>query len=202
MLHNGKDVIYQEIPYNKHLNGHSFTNGYGGNAFYQYDDSIFTYFPYNNTIYQIDRNNGLISPYLKFEIDDSQIQLDDREKVVDKRLKDGTINTFFRFYKWEDFFFFSYFYKDEPSSSVLVKRNGEIYFKGHFSQDINGLPINIATFDSDTVNKSIISVLEPSIVHKMSYDRIKRNTILEGILHNTQEDGNPILIFYDFKLNN
>lgn len=201
-IHDGKDIIYESIPYNKHLNGHSFSNGYGGNTFYHYDDSIFTYFPYNNTIYQIDKNNGNINPYLRIKIGDTQIELDDREKVVDKLMKGGIVNTIFRFYKWGEFLFFSYFYEDGPSCNVLMKKNGSLYYKGHFSVDMNGLPINIATFETDSVNKSIISILDPSVIHEMPYNIHGNNAIFKKVLYNSQEDGNPILVFYDFKLSN
>lgn len=57
VLEHGKKKL-RRIPYNKELCGLSFSLSEGANSFYYYQDSIYTYFPFNDTIYCVDKETG------------------------------------------------------------------------------------------------------------------------------------------------
>lgn len=129
VCYNGNTPTYKNCPFNKELCGLSFSQDGGSNSFYFYNDSLFTFFPYNDTIYCVDRKEGTLTPYVSIGIGDESIKIDDSNIQVKEKRDKGIVNTIFSFYKWGNWLFFSYYYKDENRSYVLTDISGNILFR-------------------------------------------------------------------------
>lgn len=190
--------VHDRIPFNKHLCGYSFTHGEGANNFYTYDDSIFTLFPFNDTIYSV-KENGDLNPYIAVQIGKEHINLSDDKKQVDKLRIEGITPSIHAFYKWNEYLFFSYFYKDKPSKCALAKKDGNILYHGSLTLDENLLPIHAVAYDTDDTNKLLLSVMRPFEILPIAKRNSGKSNILDELADKCLEDGNPIFAFYEPK---
>lgn len=195
-FYNQGKKVREEVPFNKHLCGYSFTHGEGANNFYAYDDSIFTLFPFNDTIYTV-KNDGELKPYMAIQIGKEHIRLDDDKKQVDK-LRTELITPFIHaFYKWDKYLFYSYFYKDDPGRSVLVKDDCTLLYHGSLGLDENRLPIHPVAYDTDNTERLLLSVIRPFEIMPATKNRTGKNRILDKLAGRVSEEGNPIFVFYE-----
>lgn len=77
-------TVYRDKSYNPHLCGRDFSLGEGSNCFYHYEDTTWTHFYFNDTLYTVRPSDGRLAPYWVVQIDDEQIGLTDDRQTVDK----------------------------------------------------------------------------------------------------------------------
>ena len=188
--------VHEKVPFNKHLCGYAFTHGEGANNFYVYGDSIFTLFPFNDTIYTV-KNDGDLNPYMVIKIGKEYICLDDDKKQVDKLRTEQIVSSIHAFYKWDKYLFFSYFYKDDPCKSVLVKDDCTILYHGSLALDENLLPIHTVAYDTDNAERLLLSVIRPFEILPIAKDRTGKSIVWDELSGRISEEGNPILVFYE-----
>ncbi|WP_308554354.1 6-bladed beta-propeller [uncultured Mediterranea sp.] len=188
----GKEV-YQDIPFNEHLRGYAFTQGEGGNNFYAYDDSVFTFFPYNDTIYTVNAGSGRLTPYMAVRVGDERIRLDDDKVTVNRLRKKDITPTIHAFYKWGNYHLFAYFHKDNPCKYVLLKGKDNVLFHGTSAWDENYLPIKVVAYDTDSNCHLLLSVIRPYEIPSRYSDK---SPILKKLSDNVSAEDNPILVFY------
>lgn len=197
LLEHGKKK-WRRIPYNKELCGLSFSLSEGANSFYYYQDSIYTYFPFNDTIYCVDKENGELSPYLRVKIGDEYIGLEDDRKQIDV-LRKKVSSTIFAFYKWDDAILFSYYYNNENRKYVFVDKTGEVLFTGAFGLDRNKLPVRIIAYHSDKETGELLSINYPHELIGLAKYHAEKSPVLKEIVGSISEEGNPVLVFYNLR---
>lgn len=197
VLEHGKKKL-RRVPYNKELCGLSFSLSEGANSFYSYQDSIYTYFPFNDTIYCVDGENGELSPYLRVKIGDECIGLEDDKKQIDA-LRKKVSSTIFAFYKWDEAILFSYYYNNENRKYVFVDKTGEVLFTGAFGLDRNKLPVRVIAYHSDKETGELLSLNYPHELIGLAKYHAEKSLVLKEIAGSISEEGNPILIFYNLR---
>ncbi len=193
-VYDGEDLVYQSVPYNRHLCGYSYTLGDGANYFYAYDDTLFTYFPYNDTIYTIGKE-GLLLPYLSVGIG-ATVTPEMSMRITDKLRKERPVNIF-SFYKWQNLMLFSYIPVEGQRRVSVLADWDHVIFHGQFNTDKNGLPINIVAYDTDEPERKLLSIVEPAVLHSASRRLGDEMSKLQEIAGQVVEDDNPVLLFYD-----
>lgn len=195
-----QNSMVRDIPYNKELCGLSYSLGEGGNSFYCYDDSLFTFFPYNDTVYHVDKNNGELSPYVTIRIGDEQIGMDDDKKRVDE-LRKKISCSIFGFYKWDDRLLFSYYYAGGNRKYVMVNKNNpeKVIFAGAFGWDKNKIPVRAVAYDSDRERLELLSITYPFEVLSVCKRHGENSPLLKELAGKVAEDGNPVLVFYNLR---
>ena len=105
MVYDELGSVYQSVPYNTYMCGYSYSLGSGANYFYEYEDTLFTYFPYNDTIYTVGKE-GFLTPYLSVNLGET-ITPEMSARKVERLRKERSANIF-SFYKWQNRILFSY----------------------------------------------------------------------------------------------
>lgn len=189
----------RNIPYNKELCGLSYSLSEGSNSFYYYNDSVFTFFPYNDTIYCVDKQDGELSPYAVIQIGDEHIAINDGKKRVDE-LRKKVSSSIFSLYKWDDLLLFSYYYDGGNRKYVLVNKNTpkDIIFEGAFGLDKDKIPVRVVAYDSDRDSKELLSITYPFEILSLAKRYGENSTLLKELAGKVSEEGNPILMFYNF----
>lgn len=193
----GKENEIYENEYNKDLLGFSFSLGEGHNSFYQKNGSLYTHFPFNDTIYNV-KKNGVLEPYQVFKIGDLSIGKEDGQNEIRRKLDNGISRSIFSYYDFQNYSFFSYYYGDESRKYVLVDKIGNVVFNTNLGLDIDGLPIRIISCDTDKNENAIVSMLYPFELFAR-YERDKDNECVKYLLEEINMDSNPILVFYAFE---
>lgn len=199
ILYDKKSKLSEEAPFNKYLCGYGVSLGDGANSFYTYDGSIYTFFPYNDTIYTIDNKKGNLHPYLTVGNGREKIFLGDDKKRVDKLRKETLIPLIFSFYKWKKHLFFAYSYKEENFNFVLAEEDGNILYHGPLALDKNRLPIHPTAYDTDTSDRCLLSVINSFEILSIAEGGTRENKVLSEISNRMLQDDNPVLVFYDVK---
>lgn len=196
VFHSGNPV-YKDIPFNENLLGRMYSYGEGHNTFYEYSDSVFTHFLFNDTLYKVRPTDGRLTPYMTISLNEKKIGLDASEKEVSKLIKES-VPSMFAFYKWENHMCCSFFYADNPRKYVIFRNNGTVLYCGRFNLDRNGLPIRMVSYDSDVSSKQMMSLVYPNEILSV-YKRADSNNVLLGnMVSGLHEEDNPVLVFYDF----
>lgn len=191
--------IYRHVAYNKELCGLSFSLSEGGNGFYHYADSLFAVFPFNDTIYSVNKQSGFLSPYLSIKIGDEKIKIDD-SKLRIKELRDGGISTsVFSFYKLGDLTLFSYYFNNKNRKYTIVDGRGSILFNGAFGLDENKIPVRVVPYDCDVAHEELLSLSYPQELLAMAKRYSDQSDFLKEIAGKISEEDNPVLIFYNVK---
>lgn len=198
-MYDGVDKLCEEAPFNRHLCGYGVALGNETNGFYTYDNQIYTFFPYNDTIYTVDKEKGGLHPYLVIGKDVEKIYLDDGKKCVDQLRKESLIPLICSFYKWKKHLFFAYSYKKENFKYVLAEENGNILYHGPLGLDKNRLPIHPTAYNTDHADGCLLSIVNAFEVSAIAKKRAQESAVLNEISNRISEDDNPVLVFYDTK---
>lgn len=197
----GQTYQYQ-IPFNEALQGRIYTFGNETNNFYSQADELLTYVSYNDTIYAVDTKNGQLSPRYSVPISHRTVRKGDSRAEVTQLLKSGVPATIFNFYKWNSTLLFSYSYKDGQSrETVLYDTEKGLLFKGAFRMDSNGIPIQMAAYDTDApAPRKLMNVVNTFVLKScQKNDReIEKHALLHEIAGRVDEESNPVLIFYNY----
>lgn len=190
------EKISEKVPFNEHLCGYAFSHGEGANNFYVYDNSVFTLFPFNDTLYTV-KNDGNLEPYMSIQIGEERIHLNDDKKQVDKLRTEQITPSIHAFYKWNKYLFFSYFYKDTPGRWVFAKDDCTILYHGYWTLDENKLPIHVVAYDTDNDERLLLSVIRPFEILSMIKNGTGKSKVLDELVGQVSEEGNPIFVFYE-----
>ena len=193
------EAIHKDVAYNRELCGLSFSLSEGGNGFYTYSDSLFTLFPFNDTIYTVNHKDGRLSPYLSIKIGDKSIGLQDDKDEVKKLQKQGISTSVFSFYKLNSWTLFSYYYRESNRQYALVDANNEVLFNGPFGLDANKIPVRIIAYDDDKEIAEVMSVAYPFELLRIAKRHAATSDVLKQIATQISEEDNPILFFYEPK---
>lgn len=194
----GEKPVVRGGAYNKELCGLSFSQDEGANSFYLYNDSLFTFFPYNDTIYCVDREKGRLLPYMSVLIGDERITMEDGKARIKELKEKGIVNSIFSFYKWDNRMLFSYYYKKENRKYVLADSEGNVLFKGAFTLDKDKLPVRVVPYDGNS-NKKLLSLINSTVLLSLAEKYGEKSRTLKDISEKVTEEGNPVLVFYDFR---
>ena len=193
------DLLYQDIPFNKNIQGKAYSFGEGYNAFYHYKDSIFTFFPFNDTIYVVNPKDGVLNPYLSVALNKQKIELSMSASKALKLAKELT-PSIFAFYKWDNYMCCSFYYADNPRKYLIFSRNGSVLFCGSFNLDKNKLPIRMVAYETDQAPIQMLSLVYPEEMLFLYKKYGSNSKLLDKIASGMGEESNPVLLFYDFKL--
>lgn len=195
MVYDELESVYQSVPYNTYMCGYSYSLGSGANYFYEYEDTLFTYFPYNDTIYTVGKE-GFLTPYLSVNLGETITPGMSARKV--ERLRKERPANIFSFYKWQNRILFSYIPVESGRRVYVVAEDNRVIFHGQFNADENGLPINAVAYDTDEAEHKMLSVIEPTLLHfALNRKKQEESTFLQEIATQVVEDDNPVLLFYD-----
>jgi len=192
-------LLHRAIPYNKELCGLSFSQAEGGNAFYHYLDSAFTLFPYNDTIYCVNKNDGTLFPYRIIKVGNEKIEMNADKAAIKELRKKGIVSSVFSFYKMRRKIMFSYYYNNENRKYTIADERGNILFNGAFGLDMNKLPVRILAFDSDEKDERILSLAHPFELIGLAKRYNDKSLLLNQIVANISTEDNSVLIFYKLK---
>lgn len=191
------NLLHQDIPFNKSIQGRSYSFGEGHNAFYHYGDTVFTFFPFNDTIYTVNPRDGILTPYLSISLNKRKINPDMPAAEALKLAKELT-PSIFAFYKWNDCLCCSFYYEDNPRKYLICSENGSILFCGRFHLDENKLPIRMVSYESDQPCRQMLSLVYPEEIAYLSRKYGTDSGLLGEIASKMTEESNPVLLFYDF----
>ncbi|WP_321481208.1 6-bladed beta-propeller [uncultured Bacteroides sp.] len=192
-------LLHRAIPYNKELCGLSFSQAEGGDAFYHYLDSTFTLFPYNDTIYYVNKHDGGLFPYRRVKVGDEKIEMNTDKATIKELRKKGIVSSVFSFYKMRGKIMFSYYYNNENRKYTIADEGGNILFNGAFGLDMNKLPVRMLAFDSDEKDERILSLVHSFELIGLAKHYTDKSLLLNQIVANISAEDNSVLIFYKLK---
>jgi len=185
--------------FNKNIQGKAYSFGEGYNAFYHYKDSIFTFFPFNDTIYVVNPKDGVLNPYLSVALNKQKIELSMSASKALKLAKELT-PSIFAFYKWDNYMCCSFYYADNPRRYLIFSKDGSILFCGSFNLDKYKLPIRMVAYETDQTSVQMLSLVYPEEMLFLYKKYGSNSKLLDKIASGMGEESNPVLLFYDFKL--
>lgn len=200
-LQRDKDVQY-DLEFNSKMLGYVYSHS-GALPFYKPSKgNVLMTIPFNHTIYFLNKSAHTPSPLIRFnfEGDKSEITLSDAE--ITDILSSAAFKNFFSIYLWEDDLFVGYECRECPFVYAIVNlREGKLKFNQPLGTDGNGLPVMPYSYISDSDSKQLlISVLQPIVIRSILKSKgDSASPLLKEIGMTTDEDSNPVLIFYDYK---
>lgn len=199
-LNNG--ATKNHIEFNKQLLGNTFTHQGLCSKFMSdnSNDNVLTFFPYNDTIYNVDVNSGHIIPLIAIKIGDRNINKDTSTDEIAAIRASGAANSIYAPYYWDNKLMFQYI-QNMPKLAV-VKTDGEIILNGTIGKDSNGLPISFIDLQSDTSSKQALSVLSSTTLDAITshITDLTEFPVLKMLSDKVSDESNPILIFYDINI--
>ncbi len=188
--------VHFDIPYNEFLTGHSQRFDYGSNFFFNYQDTTFTLFLLNDTIYYMNKN-GSLSPYLHLDFGIARPSLKDSKECINNYFKEGkndSPSSVFSLYKFERKLLLSYFFDRRRKYVIIDLSNDNVLFNGILRDKENGLPVRITPYSqfdySAKAENQLLSVIWPF--------EIKENESNKHLFDKIDKNGNPYLIYYDY----
>lgn len=188
--------VINRVRFNDALLGHTYsTNGQVG-KFIKNGNRVYNYFPYNETIYEIDSISGDIKPLVDLKMETRHIGADTEAQEVDRILKSNVAKVFHAAYIYGDLLFFSYF--DNRIKSVLCSLQGKIYLNGAATIDSNGLPISFYGLYTSSPSDSILSIVPAPVVKSIASGKngLSEYPVINEISQQLESDSNPVLVFY------
>ncbi len=192
-------------PFNKNLCGRMFVYANtGSNYFNGSNDNIYTFFPFNDTIYNVNKNNGILTPILIARIGERCVSPTTDAETCDNIRNSDTPRNIFSFYDWDNIIMFSYNPPGEktPYKTVVADiENGKVLYCGSFKRDKNNFPINQFSYTSDSVGKTKLLSVVPADHISIIADNDKDpslHPLLHEIAGKIDEESNPVFIFYDY----
>lgn len=199
-INNG--ATQNHIEFNKQLLGNTFTHQGLCSKFVSdnSNDNVLTFFPYNDTIYNVDVNNGHIIPLIAIKIGDRNINKDTSTDEIAAIRASGAVNSIYAPYYWDNKLMFQYI-QNMPKLAV-VKTDGEIILNGTIGKDSNGLPISFIDLQSDTSSKQALSVLSSTTLDAITshITDLTDFPVLRMLSDKVSDESNPILIFYNINM--
>lgn len=201
-------VLKTDIPFNNNLIGRNFLFGEGKSSFYLYENKIFMSPPLSNIIYEISHTDGSIIPYTKYDFNTPMIDLNSSEQdamsYIKKIMSGEQPTPPYSFYKLSNANMIMYNYQNSVYLAIS-SLDGKHLFQSKSIYDKYGLPIMpIPYYDSDN-SGYIITSLKPhnlDLFLKLSKKNGYNPQIITELISKTNENSNPVLIFYNWKYTN
>ena len=196
------NVIIKDIPFNKGLVGRRLNLGVGKSSFYLCQNEIYTTFPLNDTIYQVDKNIGILTPFLAFDLKTVRpMPTDSPQKAIDyfnDIIKSDIPSSPFGFNKHNDKIRIQ-FINQHRFHTIRANINGTFIENGIAEYDDFGLPYSpMSYYDSDNTG-FILSVIHSHNLEIFTQLATKKNKDLSVITEINSaliNNENPILVFY------
>lgn len=189
--------VHNALRYNPALTGRSFTISNQVGKFSKYNEDVLVYFPFNDTVFKVDSVSGDIKPFMNVKIGDRNIDESTSAEDVDRLLKSDVPRNISSLYKIDNKVLFRYL--DDYPKTVLIETGEKdmVLMNGILTIDKNGLLVTISELSSSGPCDEILSIVPPSFIHKRAA-KVNLNDfpIFEDILKRTDEESNPILVFY------
>lgn len=184
------------LRYNKALTGLTYTVNSQVCKFAKNGTFILTSFPYNDTIYSVNPDNGEIKPFIKLKIGDRNITQQTGKSEIDRILNSNDPSTFGPIYNLGDKILL--YYIDEFPKIVLVGMDGNVLMNGIATIDKNGLPIAILDKSSSSPSEEVYSIVPASLLLRLASKKGNSGDypILKKISNNISEESNPVLVIY------
>jgi len=188
---------YNALRYNPTLTGRSFTISNQVGKFSKFNEDVMVYFPFNDTVYKVDSVSGDIKPFMNIMIGDRNIDESTSAEEVERLLKSDVPRNFSSVYKIGNKILFKYL--DDFPKTVLIEtgEKAKVLMNGILTIDKNGLLVNISELSFSGPSEEVLSIVPSSFIHKRAAKvNINDFPVFEDILKRTDEDSNPILVFY------
>ena len=192
--------VRNEIKYNKALNGRSFSTPSGSNGFYMSEENIYYCLPYSDTIYEINKETGNLSPVVRILLGDRVIQERDEEKRVMEILSSSVPSNIFAFYKWSNILAFSYYGEDDVRQYVFYDLKKGLLHNAPLGFDKNHIPVSIMSYDNYRQGEyRLLCSISPITVRTLCKKQSDKdvNPLLQELNKKILNNDNPILVFYN-----
>jgi hypothetical protein len=201
-------LIQDELPFNKYMHGLRHTFGSVKNVISKYDDSIYILPLLSNSIFSYDTISHHIKTAFKVNFV-NKINLN-----IDENMKSGEIEYYLNemnqgkipskvnnFHRIAPLVFFNFIY-EERRWLCLFNENERKSVLCDFTFDENGLFFDPINYFSDQKNGKILSVLDGGKFEICKNLNKSNNQIINEISQNLDgiDDSNPILVFYNLKV--
>lgn len=185
------------LPYNPALTGLTYTVNSQVCKFSKQGSEVLVFFPFNDTIYKIDTNDGMIYPLITAKIGDRNINEDTDSKEIERILNSDEPETIASVYKLNDRVLFNFV--DESPKTVLIGLDGKVFVNGIITTDKNKLPVSISEISTTFPNDRIMSIVYPATARKKvsKLEKLGDYPVLEDIYTKTTENSNPVLVLYE-----
>lgn len=198
----GKEQNFNQIPFNPIMTGLSYSfNGQTG-KFFESKDGVFTFFPYNDTIYQLDMDKGKLKPLLDIKIGTSKRNITHyatQEEIasIQNSTAPDIINAP---YMWDDKLLFGYV-SDRPKIA-LISLEGKVIANGFLGLDSKKLPITFIDLHDNPDNKEVLSIIPSDFVQAIASnaDNFRDSPLLRELSEKISEESNPVFVFYKIKI--
>lgn len=178
----------------------------GRPAFFAHRDSVFALFTMNDRVYSVDKTTGLLKGYIHYIFPRPKPAHDaPGDEYIDyfgKQGEEGYYSDLECFMKFGEFNFVSY--SESNVGKYVISRGNELLFNGEFHDMENGLPISPLAYldNAPDAEKQFVVRIHPYVLSQIlnhSSDKFYTNKELIGeIMSHTTEDGNPVLLLYDW----
>jgi hypothetical protein len=205
MVVKDEKLLYREIPYPVSILAKRRGSADAGRpAFFAHRDSLFALFTMNDRVYYVDKTTGLLNGYMHYVFPRPKPTYDapDDEYLdyFEKQGEEGFYSDLECFMKFGEFDFVSY--SEARRGKYVISRGYDLLFNGEVHDEENDLPISHLAYLDNTpdAEKQFVSKIHPYVLTQiMNSPRpgVNRELIAE-IMSQTTEDGNPVLLFYDW----
>lgn len=193
-----QDCVKWDKAFNKALVGRTYSYSEGSHYFSSRGDSVFAFFPFNDTVFTV-CPNGVLSPYLVAKRGEESIGSDDSPQQVKRKLEKYS-SSIFSFYKWNRHVLFSFYYADNPRKYLLSDSEGNILFCGYFGLDRNKIPVRVIPYETDCREFDLLSLVYPFELMGLIDTNRQPTPLLRKLAEGKDTESNPILVFYQFAL--
>lgn len=194
----GESEILKGIEFNPLMRGHSYSINGSSSRFIETNDELFTYFPYNDTIYKVDTTGRLFPSFeIKIKNHNRNINKESTEQEIKSIMNSNEFTLFEAPYKWNDFFLFGYSTNLIPKLA-LISLKGEVIINGRIGFDSNNLPVSFVPLHSNKYEDYILNII-PSEVLKIiasKKENLKDYPLLMDLDQKLNENSNPVFVFY------
>lgn len=198
---------HTDIPYPSSVLAMRMRSENGGRpAFFAHRNFLFALFTMNDRVYSVDKTTGLLKGYIHYVFPKPKPAHDAPEdEYMDyfkKQGEEGVYSDLRCFMKFDEFDFVSY--SEGNLGKYVISRENGLLFNGQFYDMANGIPVSELSYLDNVPNaeKQFVSKIHPYVLlqimdHSSEKNNINRELISE-IMSHTTEDGNPVLLFYDW----
>jgi len=198
---------YTDIPYPPSVFAMRRRSEDGGRpAFFAHRDSLFALFTMNDMVYSVDKTTGLLKGYIHYVFPKPKPPYNaPEEEYMDhfqSQGEEGYYSDLRCFMKFREYDFVSY--TESNVAKYVISRGNELLFNGEFLDVNNGLPVSELSYldNAPDTEKQFVSKIHPyvltQILNHSSEKHYTNKELIGEILSYTSEDGNPVLLFYDW----
>lgn len=162
--------------------------------------------PYSDVIYSIDSNTFMPFPFVRLTIA-GQVRIitpDTSEKTIESILNSQVTKNYYSLYRWNEDLMVGYETEERPFVYVIADlESGRVKVNQSFRPDENGIPVMPYSYISESdLPQKMLSVVDPAVIENVARAKgDKASPLLKQLSQSHSADDNPILFFYDYRLN-